>query len=149
MMSKTLICATLATLIALPIGASADDDNTFGVAGVLSSKNRGEIPDILLSAGTPLLETGDTIQLKSGTYYELEITADGSQELALFGADFFRAIWIDEIVIEGIEVRPMGINSMEFDEAGEAEISFLAIKPGRYTLGVPGSELQSITIVIE
>ncbi len=145
---KFLVLAALAALLAAPVFAD-DDDDGFGVAGVLSSKNRGEIPEILLSAGTPLLENGDTIELKSGMYYELEITADGSQELALFGADFFRAIWIDEIVIEGIEVRPMGINSMEFDEAGEAEISFLAIKPGVYTLGVPGSELQSVTIKIE
>ena len=144
---KTLILAAFAAASAIT-PAFADDDD-LGAAGVLSSKNRGDIPEILLSAGTPLLEEGDTIELKSGKYYELEITADGSQELALFGADFFRAIWIDEIVIEGIEVRPMGINSMEFDEAGEAEISFLAIKPGTYKLGVPGSDLQSITIVIK
>jgi len=63
-----------ASLLALPFGALADDDdNSFGAAGVLSKKNRGEIPEILLSAGTPLLETGDTIKLKSGSYYELEI----------------------------------------------------------------------------
>jgi hypothetical protein len=148
---KPIIAAVLAaSLAALPIAAHADDDDDdLGAAGVLSSKNRADIPSLMLSAGMPLMESGDTITLKSGKYYELEIEADGSQELALFGADFFRAIWIDEIVIEGIEVRPMGINSMEFDEAGEAEISFLAIKPGTYALGVPGSELQSVTIVIE
>lgn len=143
-----LIAAAMA--FASPAFADDDDDDKgFGQAGVLSKKNRGDIPEITLSAGTPLLEEGNKIELKSGTYYELEITADGSQELSLFGADFFRAIWIDEIVIEGIEVRPMGINSMEFDEAGTAEISFLAIKPGSYKFGVPGSDLQSITIEIE
>ena len=141
----------LALLIALCLvsaPALADDDD-FGAAGVLSSKNRGDIPELILSAGMPLLESGDTIELKSGTYYELEITADGSQELALAGAGFFRAIWIDEIVIEGIEVRPLGVDSLEFDEAGTAEISFLAIKPGTYRFGVPGSDLQTVTIEIE
>lgn len=120
----------------------------FGQAGVLSKKNHGEIPELTLSSGEPLLKEKQ-IKLKSGMYYELEITADGSQELALAGAGFFRAIWIDEIVIEGIEIRPLGIDSLEFDEAGSAEISFLAIKPGIYTLGVPGSELQSVEIIIE
>ena len=151
-MSLNWKLALLATAVVFAGPAFADDDDDddkFGKAGLLSKKNRGEIPEITLSAGMPLLEKGNEIELKSGTYYELEITADGSQELSLFGSDFFRAIWIDEIVIEGIEVRPMGINSMEFDEAGTAEISFLAIKPGTYKLGVPGSELQSIKIEIE
>jgi len=128
--------------------AFADDDDGFGAAGILSKQNRGEIPELTLSAGEPLLAS-KTINLESGKYYELEIGADGSQELALHGSDFFRAIWVDEVVIEGIEVRPMAISSMEFDEAGSAEISFVAIKPGRYKFGVPGSELQSVEIVIE
>ena len=80
---------------------------------------------------------------------EIEIEADGSQELALAGADFFRAIWIDEIVIEGIEIRPLGVDSLEFDEAGTVEISFLAIKPGTYHFGVPGSDLQKLEITIK
>lgn len=142
--------AVLAIFMVSTFTAFADDDgNEFGQAGVLSKKNRGEIPELLLSAGTPLKEGDQTIKLKSGTYYELEITADGSQELQLAGAGFFRAIWIDEIVIEGIEVRPLGVDSLEFDEAGEAEISFLAIKPGTYSFGVPGSDLQRVEIIIE
>ena len=139
-----------AIVAALSVGiAAAAQDNDLGAAGLLSSQNRGEAPDLFLSAGAPLLEEGDTITLRSGTYYEIEITADGSQELALAGSGFFRAIWIDEIVIEGIEVRPLGIDSLEFDDAGTAEISFLAIRPGTYRFGVPGSDLQSVTIVIE
>lgn len=64
---------------------------------------------------------------------------------------FFRAIWVNEIVIEGIEVRPLGVDSLGFDEAGEAEISFVAIKPGSYELKVPGSsgESQKVSISIE
>ncbi len=97
----------------------------------------------------PLAEA--PLSLESGTYYEIEIEADGSQELALVGAEFFRAIWIDEIVIEGLEIRPLGLDSVEFDEAGVMEIGFLAIKPGSYTLSVPGStgETQRLEITIE
>ena len=64
---------------------------------------------------------------------------------------FFRAIWIDEIVIEGLEIRPLGLDSVEFDEAGTMEIGFIAIKPGSYSLHVPGStgESQMLRITIE
>lgn len=147
-MKKLLAIALSVFLLTGPVLADDDDDNGFGQAGVLSKKNRADIPELILSAGEPLLQSGK-IELKSGRYYELEITADGSQELQLAGSGFFRAIWIDEIVIEGIEIRPFGVESLEFDEAGTAEISFLAIKPGTYSFGVPGSDLQRVEIVIE
>ena len=85
-----------------------------------------------------------------GTGIEIEIETDGSQELALIGPEFFRAIWLDEIVIEGLEIRPLGLDSVEFDEAGTMEIGFLAIKPGSYYLKIPGStgENQRVGITI-
>jgi len=146
-MFRSLI-ACMAVVFA--VGAYADDhgNKKFGAAGVLSKKNSEDLPELKLSSGEPLLEPAK-LELKSGTYYEIEITADGSQELALAGSAFFRAIWIDEIVINGIEIRPLGVDSLEFDEAGTVEISFLAIKPGIFTFGVPGSELQSIQITIK
>jgi hypothetical protein len=71
--------------------------------------------------------------------------------LALSGPDFFRAIWMDEIVINDIEVRPMAVDSFEFDDAGELELGFVAIKPGSYVLKIPGSvgESQQIKIQIQ
>jgi hypothetical protein len=43
------------------------------------------------------------------------------------------------------------VNSIEFDDAGEMEIGFVAIKPGSYFLRVPGStgETQRLEITIE
>ncbi len=149
MMKKTVLAMMMA---ALPFGAMADDDDDdggFGMAGILSASNKQDLPPITLSAGEPLADA--PLALKSGTYYEIEIEADGSQELALVGSEFFRAIWIDEIVIEGLEIRPLGLDSVEFDEAGTMEIGFLAIKPGSYSLRVPGStgETQRLEISIE
>lgn len=151
MKRMTLLAAML--LAALPMGAMAqdddDDDNALGLAGLLSANNREDLPKLTLSAGQPVAE--GPITLKSGKYYTLEIEADGSQELALEGAGFFRAVWVNEIVIEGIEIRPLGIDSLEFDEAGTAEMSFIAVKPGSYFLKVPGStgETQQVSITIE
>lgn len=151
---KIAILAAIA-LVAMPFVALADDDDdntaeaSMGLAGILSKSNRETLPELTLSAGQPVSQ--GALTLKSGKYYTLEIKADGSQELALEGAAFFRAVWVNEIVIEGIEIRPLGVDSIEFDEAGEAEISFIAIKPGSYQLKVPGStgDTQQVSITIE
>lgn len=143
------LALTMALLLAVPPAFADDDNRGFGLAGILSAKNKEDLEPIQLSAGMPL--TNAPWVLQSGTYYEFEIQGDGSQELAIVGAEFFRAIWVDEIVVEGLEIRPLGIDSIEFDEAGEMEIGFVAIKPGRYHLKVPGStgETQRLEITIE
>ena len=139
----TLIAMLTATF------AIADERPSFGAAGLLSGKNKEDLPPVILSAGMPLSDAPWV--LKSGTYYEFEIIGDGSQELALTGPEFFRSIWIDEIVVEGLEIRPLGLDSVEFDEAGEMEIGFIAVKPGRYHIKVPGTtgETQRLDITIE
>lgn len=138
--------ALAAALTALALPAAAHD---YGFAGILSHSNSAEMPGITLAVGTPLAE--GPITLQSGTMYELEIEADGSGELGLEGPGFFRAIWINEVVINGLEVRPFGLESVEFDQAGTMEIEFLAIKPGRYHLKIPGSkgESQRVDIAIQ
>lgn len=147
---RTLTLTLLTCLATSFAGMQAHaDEASFGLAGILSGSNKADLPPILLSSGMPLADA--PLSLKSGTYYEIEIEADGSQELALEGAAFFRAIWIDEIVIEGLEIRPLGLDSVEFDEAGTMEIGFVAIKPGSYELAVPGStgDTQRLAITIE
>ncbi|MEY8827288.1 hypothetical protein AB9K34_02535 [Sedimentitalea sp. XS_ASV28] len=121
----------------------------FGFAGILSKSNKEDLPELTLSVGKPIAD--GPITLKSGTAYELEIEADGTGELALEGSGFFRAIWVNEVVVNGLEIRPFGIHSLEFDEAGTMEIEFVAIKPGRYELKQPGStgESQRVEIIIE
>ena len=135
-------------VVASPVLAD-DDTPTFGAAGLLSGSNKEDLPPIILSAGEPISAAPWILQ--SGTYYEFEIQGDGSQELALVGPEFFRAIWIDEIVVEGLEIRPLGLDSVEFDEAGEMEIGFVAIKPGAYYMKIPGTtgETQRIEITIQ
>lgn len=134
-MTKTLIAALAAAAIALP--AAAHD---LGLAGLLSNKNSEDLPPLTISSEHPIAEA-DWV-LKSGTYYEVEIEADGSAELQLDGAEFFRAIWIDEIVINDMEVRPLGLHSLEFDDEGTVEIGFIAIKPGTYVLKSQASQIK-------
>ena len=37
----------------------------------------------------------------------------------------------------------MGVHSLEFDAAGTARLTFVAIVPGRYVLSVPGARGES------
>lgn len=120
------------------------------VSGLTASAQSGmvgkaeELPPIRLSSGAPLADA--PLNIKAGTYYEIKIEADGSAEMAISGPGFFRNCWIDEIVINDIEVRPMGVDSLEFDDEGEAEISFICIKPGKYQLSAPGTEPLEVNV---
>ncbi|MGI9357217.1 MAG: hypothetical protein ACR2PF_18925 [Rhizobiaceae bacterium] len=129
--------------------AASSSAHEYGFAGILSKSNKQDLPELTLSSGKPIAEA--PLKLKSGTMYEIEIVGDGTAELALEGSGFFRAIWINEIVVNGLEIRPYGIESVEFDKAGTMEIEFLAIKPGKYFLRQPGSsgESQRIEITIQ
>ena len=142
-MKKALL---FSALMAVSTAAQAHD---YGFAGILSGDNKEDLPQITLGPGKPLAE--GPLMLKSGTMYEIEIVADGTAELGLVGPGFFRAIWINEIVINGLEIRPYGIESVEFDEEGTMEVEFLAIKPGQYFLSIPGTsgESQRVDITIQ
>ena len=127
---------------AAPAGsAAAVQHHDYGPSGIMARTNREDLAPLTLASGKPVAEADYT--LKSGGYYRIKVVADGSAELALSGGDFFRAVWVNEIIVNDIEIRPMGVHSIEFDAAGEAEISFIAITPGRYTLSVPGSSGES------
>lgn len=153
-MTRMLIALTM--LLGLGLPAWADDDDAaegaeaadagayeagakfdYGFSGMLARDNRTQLAPLTLGSGKPV--AGGEYKLKSGGYYRIDINADGSAEMALSGGDFFRAIWVDEVVINDIEIRPMGLHSLEFDDAGTASISFVAIVPGRHTLSIPGS----------
>ncbi|MEO0829717.1 MAG: hypothetical protein AAFY03_04580 [Pseudomonadota bacterium] len=145
-MKQVFLAAALIGLSAPAFAAPLCDD--FGFAGLLAKCNRGETIKLTLASGQPL---GEDVVLQSGAYYKLEVTADGSAELAIEGPSFFRAIWMNEIVINKIEIRPMAIDSIEFDKAGTAELSFIAIKPGSHVVRIPGSTggAQSVTFSIQ
>ncbi len=96
---------------------------------------------LTLSAVEPLATA--PYELQSGKYYKIDINSDGSAELGISGAEFFRNIWIDEIIINDIEIRPLGLDSLEFDDEGTATIKFIAIRPGRFIVRIPRTTGES------
>lgn len=135
-MKKLLISLMMTVLTA---------SGVYAAAGLLQKKIRLD-QDITLSSGKPLTEK--PFELKAGKFYSLNIVSDGSAEVPLVGAEFFRNVWINEIVINDIEIRPMGgIDSFEFDDEGKATITFVTIRPGTFHLKVKGTSSDSQTAV--
>jgi len=128
------VCA-LPILVTL-LGAALSTAHAQGAAGLLTGGATGLDP-LTLSVVEPLAKA--PYDLESGKYYKIDIVCDGSAELALSGSEFFRNVWVDEVVINDIEVRPLGLDSLEFDDEGTATIKFIAIRPGSYTVRIPGS----------
>ena len=127
----------LVTAVALSAEATGE---ARAQAGLLTG-GATKLEPITLSSGKPLAAAPYALQ--AGKYYSIEINADGSAELAIGGPQFFRNVWVDEVVINDIEVRPLGLDSIEFDDEGTARISFVTIRPGTFELRIPGTTAES------
>ena len=108
-----------------------------------------DLPPITLSAGQPLAAA--PYELQAGKYYRLTIKCDGSDELAVSGAEFFHNMWINEIEIEDVAIKPIGLDSISCEGESETEISFILIRPGTFTLRIPGTtgETQAATFHVK
>lgn len=166
-MRKLLLAAATASLAATGAVAWAEDDDDapaaaapaakpfgartieVGPAGLMERSNRTDLDEITLTAGA--MNSAGTYQLKSGGYYRIKITSDGTQEQAIEAPGLFRNVWVNEVVINEIEVRPLGLDSIEWDDEGTAEISFIAVTPGTYDLRLRGTtgDTQKATFVVE
>jgi hypothetical protein len=168
-MKKLLLCVAAATLLATGAAGwaqEADDDDDaapaaaaapafgartleIGAAGLMERSNRTDLDPIQLTAGA--LNSAGTYKLLSGGYYRIKVVSDGTQEQAIEAPGLFRNVWVNEVVINDLEVRPLGLDSIEFDDEGEVEISFIAITPGTYDLRIRGTsgDTQKATFTIE
>ena len=85
-----------------------------------------------------------TYTLETGKYYRWEIRSDGLEEFAVLVPELWRNSWIDQVVINDMEVKPMGLYSVEFDDEGTIEIWFVPIRPGQYDFWVDGFEVRGM-----
>lgn len=118
-----------AALLALPAGAVAQ--------GNLATQTQRLEPTVMKAD----LSFGPTeYQIETGKYYRWEIVSEGGEEFQLMAPELFRNIWVNQIVINDIEVKPFGgaVYSIEFDSEGSAEIWFVPIRPGDYEYYVDG-----------
>jgi len=115
---------------------------TLMVSGVLSSvladgyiAGKAEaLPDLEIGLGESGLEKkGGDYSIVTGKGYSLRIKSTGKHECAIVAPQFFNNIYIRKVEINKVEVKLAGLYEIEMEEEGEAELFFVAIRPGEYT----------------
>lgn len=79
-------------------------------------------------------------QLETGKAYQLKIIASGQKEYALQAPEFATAIYLRKVEAGGVEIKAVTLTELEFEDAGEAEIFFVPIKPGKFPFYAKGLE---------
>ncbi len=81
-------------------------------------------------------------QLETGNYYRWRIKSDGREEYKILAPGLFRNSWVNQVVIEDKEVKPMGLHAVEFDSEGTIDIWFIPLRPGNYVFFAAGLKTQ-------
>ena len=121
-------------------------------AGGLSAANlargRTDLPELVLGAegGNDYAVSEKEIVMEGGKYYRLPITSKGGKEYKFVATEFFRNIWLNEIVINDLEVHMMGAPAhLEFDDEGTINLLFVPIRAGEYQWSIQGLEDKGMT----
>lgn len=101
------------------------------------------LPDMEIDSAELTLSVNQ-FELETGKYYRWRIVHDGGEEFQFMAPDLFRNSWVNQVVINDLEVKPLGLHSVEFDDAGTIDIWFVPIRPGNYDFYVPGYEERGI-----
>jgi hypothetical protein len=101
------------------------------------------LEDMVIDSAALTLSVNE-FELETGQYYRWRIVHDGGEEFQFMAPDLFRNSWINQVVINDLEVKPMGLHSVEFDDEGTIDIWFVPIRPGNYDFYVPGYENRGI-----
>ncbi|WP_338608708.1 hypothetical protein V6617_01915 [Pelagibacterium nitratireducens] len=110
--------------------------------------NLASRPETLeLSIDTRTLAFSDTeYELETGKYYIWEITHDGFEELMIRSPELFRNAWINQVIINDLEVHTSGaVYGLEFDDEGTLTISFVPIRPGNYEFFAEGFQDRGLS----
>jgi hypothetical protein len=100
-----------------------------------------ELPDLVLgSDDSDYAMSQQEYQLETGKAYQLKVISTGLKEYALQAPEFATAIYLRKIEAGGVEVKAVTLTELEFEDAGQAEIFFVPIKPGRYRFYAKGLE---------
>lgn len=122
--------------------------------GLLLTQTAAMAEGNLAARGTDLELKIDTENLKfsqnefdleTGKYYKLTISSDGADEISVVAPELFQNSWIEGVEDDDFSVSTPTINAINFDDAGEIELSFVPIRPGEYTIYVPGYEKRGLT----
>lgn len=114
-------------------------DNIYA-AGDLSRRPE-KLPDLVLgSEASDYSMSNMAYELETGKAYQLKIIASGQKEYAFQAPEFATSIYLRKIEAGGVEIKAITLTELEFEDAGEAEIFFVPIKPGKFRFYAKGLE---------
>ncbi|CAN7177554.1 hypothetical protein SAMN05216370_2545 [Pseudomonas peli] len=133
--------STLKTLaLALILLSSLIGFDNIYAAGDLTRRTE-KLPDLLLgSEASDYSLSQSEYQLETGKAYQLKIIASGLKEYAFQAPEFATSIYLRKVEAGGVEIKAITLTELEFEEAGEAEIFFVPIKPGTFRFYAKGLE---------
>jgi uncharacterized cupredoxin-like copper-binding protein len=101
-----------------------------------------DLPELVLKSDLSISQT--EYELETGKSYRIKITSDGEEEFAWMAPELFRNSWVDQVVVNDLEVKAYGIYSLEFDDAGSFVLTFVPIRAGRYDFWVDGYDTRGM-----
>lgn len=120
----------------------------FAAAGAMAEGNLASRATRLdpLVLGADLSFSVKEFKLETGKYYRWRIESTGGEEFLVQSPGLFRNSWVNQVVINDIEVKPVGggIYGIEFDDEGIADIWFVPIRPGEYDYYATGFESRGM-----
>ncbi|MGK9052508.1 hypothetical protein QTA58_12670 [Neorhizobium sp. CSC1952] len=141
-MSKFTVIAFAALVSALSMqnqafaqAADNDDDDDDAPKVTRASQN---VPELILGSKDDNFAVNQKdFELIAGQGYRWKITSAAGLEYK-FMTDLFRNVWMNQIVINDLEVHMNGAPAwLEFDAEGTINVQFTTVRPGEYTWSVP------------
>lgn len=127
----------------------ADDDDDDAAAGAPAAAEPAapaekvtraskDVPELILGTKEDQFTANQKdFELIAGQGYRWKISAAGGLEYK-FHTDLFRNVWMNQIVINDLEVHMNGAPAwLEFDADGTIQVQFSTVRPGVYTWSVP------------
>ena len=103
------------------------------------------LPDLVLgSEASDYSMSQQEYRLETGKAYQLKLIASGRKEYAFQAPEFATSIFLRKVEAGGVEIKAVTLTELEFEDAGEAELFFVPIKPGRYRFYAKGLEAKGM-----
>jgi plastocyanin len=137
-MPRPIILAAFATTLALSSLASAANADMVLDPAVHGLKR---LEPLVFGVDNDSSKMAPTeYRLKVGQGYRWKIKASDLTEYAFVAPAFVRNIWIRKIEVgdPAVEIKAVTFDELEFEDGGEAEVFFVAIRPGTYEYGSKG-----------
>ncbi|WP_416798473.1 hypothetical protein [Ciceribacter azotifigens] len=133
---KLVACAAIISLLSIqPYAAAQEEDDNDQPKVTRASKN---LPELILGSKEDVYAVNQKdFELVAGQGYRWKITSAAGLEYK-FATDLFRNVWMNQIVIDDLEVHMNGAPAwLEFDAEGTINVQFTTVRPGEYTWSVP------------